>query len=153
MLTSRQKLVSAVLHLLTCDSFQNHKPAAYGIVLIGLASLLYGTITSLYGAIVASMIYFAFVGAAAVIYAIRHHDLGNKIESALLTGGLLQVLVFSYLTYEFFAYPNVWGGNPLAYGYVAATFILGVLIYFISKSVHARKGNDISLAFKEIPPE
>ena len=52
------------------------------VALIGLASFLYGTISSLYGAVVAAMIYFAFVGLAAVIYAIRHEKAGKKVSSS-----------------------------------------------------------------------
>ncbi|MGH2639153.1 MAG: APC family permease [Rhabdochlamydiaceae bacterium] len=122
------------------------------VALIGLASFLYGTISSLYGAVVASMIYFAFVGAAAIIYGIRHES-KKKSKMTLVIAGLLQVLVFSYLAYEFFAYPSVWGGNPLAYGYIAATFIAGSLLFLVSRKRHLRKGIDVSLAFKEIPPE
>lgn len=121
------------------------------IVLIGLASFLYGTISSLYGAIVAAMIYFAFVGLAAVVYAIRHEKESKRFVLAI--AGTLQVIVFGYLTYEFFAYHNVWGGNSLAYGYIICTFIAGVIIYVISRRMHAKKGLDISLAFKEIPPD
>lgn len=121
------------------------------VVLIGLASFLYGTISSLYGAIVAAMIYFAFVGLAAVVYAIRHEKQSKKL--ILAVAGALQILVFGYLTYEFFAYHDVWGGNPLAYGYIICTFVAGVLIYGFSKRMHLRKGLDISLAFKEIPPD
>ena len=122
------------------------------VVLIGLASFLYGTISSLYGAVVASMIYFAFVGAAAMVYALRNEKKG-RAKLVLAIAGLLQILVFSYLTYEFFAFPSVWGGNPLAYGYIAATFVVGIIIYFVSKRTHSNKGIDISIAFKEIPPE
>ena len=122
------------------------------VVLIGLASFLYGTISSLDGAVVASMIYFAFVGAAAMVYALRNEKKGDA-KLVLAIAGLLQILVFSYLTYEFFAFPSVWGGNPLAYGYIAATFVVGIIIYFVSKRTHSNKGIDISIAFKEIPPE
>ncbi len=122
------------------------------IALIGLASFLYRTIMSLYGAIVASMIYFAFVGLAAIVYAVRREPPGTA-RSALMIAGLLQILVFAYLTYEFFAYPDVWGGNLLAYGYVAATFVAGIIIYVVSRKRHATRGLDLSLAFKEIPPE
>jgi amino acid transporter len=121
------------------------------VLLIGLASFLYGTISSLYGAVVAAMIYFAFVGVAAILYSLRH-ERGSR-KSVLLIAGLLQAIVFAYLAYEFFAYPSVWGGNPLAYGYVATTFVAGSAIYFVSKRRHARRGIDISLSFKEIPPE
>ncbi len=122
------------------------------IALIGLASFLYGTISSLYGAVVASMIYFAFVGLAAIIYAIRREPAGSA-KSVLMIAGFLQVLVFGYLTYEFFAYPDVWGGNQLAYGYVGATFVAGIIIYLVSKKRQASRGSDLSLAFKEIPPD
>ncbi len=122
------------------------------VVLIGLASFLYGTISSLYGAVVASMIYFAFVGAAAVIYAVRREPPG-RTRLLLVIAGLLQVLVFVYLTYEFFAYPLIWGGNKLAYGYIAVTFVAGIIIYLVSKKRQANKGIDLSLTFKEIPPE
>ncbi len=122
------------------------------VALIGLASFLYGTMSSLYGAVVASMIYFAFVGLAAFVYAISKEQT-PRTKLTLAIAGLLQIMVFVYLTYEFFAYPKVWGGNPLAYGYIVAIFMAGVAIYFISKKSHAVKGIDISLSFKEIPPE
>lgn len=121
------------------------------VALIGLASFLYGTISSLYGAVVAAMIYFAFVGLAAVIYAFRNEK--SKRKLTLVIAGVLQVLVFGFLVYEFFAYHDVYGGNVLAYGYIVATFVAGALIYTFSKRAHKRKGIDISLAFKAIPPE
>lgn len=121
------------------------------VLLIGLASFLYGTISSLYGAVVASMIYFAFVGLAAVIYAFRNEKSTRK--ATLAVAGVLQVIVFGFLVYEFFAYHDIWGGNILAYGYIVATLIAGTLIYSVSKRMHKRKGIDIALAFKEIPPE
>ncbi len=122
------------------------------VALIGLASVLYGTISSLYGAVAASMIYFAFVGLGAVVYALRHEK-HPRSRFTLVIAGVLQVLVFAYLTYEFFAYPLVWGGNELAYGYIAASFAAGVVIYAVSKLRNRSRGLDISLAYKEIPPE
>jgi amino acid transporter len=121
------------------------------VILIGLAAFLYGTISSLYGAVMASMIYFAFVGFGAVIYALRNEKGGSRI--LLAVAGLLQTVVFVYLTYEFLAYPRIWGGNTLAYGYITVTFILGSVIYLISKRKHEKDGLSIDLAFKEIPPE
>lgn len=121
------------------------------VALIGLASFLYGTISSLYGAIVAAMIYFAFVGLAAVVYAVRNEKKGTRL--ILAVAGVLQILVFVYLTYEFFAYYQVWGGNSLAYGYIICTFVAGASLYMYSKRAHLKKRIDISLAFKEIPPD
>jgi amino acid transporter len=121
------------------------------IALIAGATMLYGPFSSLYGAVVAAMIYFAFIGLAAVIYAIKH-DRGSS-RTTLAVAGILMVGVFSYITYQFFAYSSIWGGNYLAYGYVAASFVAGVVLYSLSKWSNAKKGIDISLAFKEIPPE
>lgn len=61
-------------------------------------------------------------------------------------------IVFAYITYQFLAFPNIWGGNPIAYGWVAGSFILGIIIYAVSKSYYSKRGIDISLAYKELPP-
>lgn len=124
---------------------------AVTVVLIGLAAFLYGTISSLYGVLVASMAYFALVGVGAVVYAFTKEKGWTKV--LLATAGVLQTLVFAYLTYGFLEYPNIWGGNSLAYGYIAVSLVLSVVIYGVASYVRAREGMSISLAFKEIPPE
>jgi len=121
------------------------------VALIGLAAFLYGTLSSLYGAVMASMIYFAFVGSAAVTYGVKKERGGAR--TTLIVAGTLQTLVFLYLTYEFLAYPTIWGGNALAYGYIIATFVLGTLIYAYRKVESRTRSFNIDLAFKEIPPE
>ncbi|HYB04918.1 MAG TPA: hypothetical protein VED17_10665 [Nitrososphaerales archaeon] len=52
-----------------------------------------------------------------------------------------------------FANGVVWCGNDIAYGYVVASFVLGTVIYLASKGYHASRGIDISLAYREFPPE
>jgi amino acid transporter len=121
------------------------------IALIGLASYFYGTLSSLYGAIMASMIYFVVVGLAAAAYAYRHERGG--IKGLLIVSGVLSAAVFIFLTYEFLAYPGVWGGNGLAYGYIIVSVVLGAVIFQASRYFHNKKGIDISLAYTEIPPE
>jgi amino acid transporter len=123
----------------------------FAAVLIAGASFLYGTFVSLYGTIVGPMIYFMFVGIAAVIYAMKNEK--GRTKAILATCGALSALVFLWLTAEFLLYPGIWGGNSLAYGFLVVTAIGGAIIYTISKTYHARKGIDISLAFKQIPPE
>lgn len=97
------------------------------------------------------MIYFAFVGVAATIYAVKNERGGSKV--LLAVAGVLQSLVFAYLTYQFLTYPRIWGGNALAYGYIAVTFVVGALLYVITKVRLRNEGLNISFAFKEIPPE
>lgn len=119
--------------------------------LVGGASFLYGTFVSLYGTIVGPMIYFAFVGVAAVIHGIKRE--AGRTKLVLVICGVLSAIVFFWLTAEFLLYPAIWGGNPLAYGFLVGSVILGVIIYYGSKTYHARRGIDISLAFKQLPPE
>lgn len=124
---------------------------AVTILLIAGAAFLYGPFSSLYGAVVAAMIYFAFIGLAALVYAIRY--LRGSEKAVLSIAGILMSIVFAYITYQFLAYPNIWGGNALAYGYVVLSFIAGIVLYELSKYRNAKKGINIELAFKEIPPE
>ncbi len=121
------------------------------IFLIGGASFLYGTLSSLFGAVLASMIYFIVIGLAAATYAVRREK--GQAKAVLMVAGILMAIVFAYISYLFLAYPAVWGGNTFAYGYVAVSFVLGLVIYLASKMYHSKKGIDITLAYKEIPPE
>ncbi len=121
------------------------------IFLIGGAAFLYGPLSTLFGAVVASMIYFIVIGLAATTYALRKEK--GMPKTILALAGISMAVVFAYITYLFLANPSVWGGNIFAYGYVAITFVLGMAIYLGSKMYHSRRGIDITLAYKEIPPE
>ena len=120
------------------------------VVLIGLASYFYGTLVSLYGAVIAAMIYFFFIGIAAVRYAMKNEK--GQSKAILSICGILMAIVFGYITFQFLAYSSIWGGNPIAYGYAGGSFIAGLIIYVWSKSYHAKRGIDITLAYKELPP-
>lgn len=119
--------------------------------LIGSAAFVYGTLSSLFGNVAAAMIYFIVIGLAASAYALKKEKGTSK--GLLFVSGILMAAVFVYITYLFLANGSVWGGNEIAYGYVAASFILGAVIYAISKRYHASRGIDITLAYREIPPE
>jgi amino acid transporter len=124
------------------------------IIILGLvagASFLYGTFVSLYGTIVGPMIYFMFVGVAAVVHGVKRET--GRTKLILVTCGVLSAIVFFWLTSEFLLYPAIWGGNWLAYGFLVGSAVLGVVLYIGSKMYNARRGIDISLAFKQIPPE
>ncbi|HYB67130.1 MAG TPA: amino acid permease [Candidatus Acidoferrales bacterium] len=120
------------------------------LLLIGLASFFYGTLVALYGAVIASMIYFFFIGIAALRYALKNEKGTSK--GILATAGLLMAIVFAYITYQFLAYASIWGGTTLGYAWAFGSFIVGVIIYFVSKSYYGKRGIDITLAYKELPP-
>jgi amino acid transporter len=121
------------------------------LVLMGAAAYLYGTIVSLYGVVVATMAYFVVVGLAGIVFALRNER--GQAKSVLAACGLITAGVFAYMTYLFFAYPAIWVGNSLAYGFAAGGLIFSVAVYTLSKYYNKKKGIDISLVFKEIPPE
>jgi len=130
------------------------------IALIGLASYFYGGLSALLAGVVAAMIYFIFVGLAGAVYGVRKEKGGSRIT--LVVSGILMALVFMYITYQFFANPTIWGtattsfgipGYDFVYLYVLGSFVAGVVIYLASRRYHLKKGIDISLAYKEIPPE
>jgi amino acid transporter len=122
--------------------------------LIAAAGILYQTFTALYGTEVGPLTYLALVGIAAVIIAMRSKELSNRVRIALAISGVLQFLVFLYLDYEFLAYPQIWGGNWLAYGVIMGAFVLGVVAYVVSRIINLRRyGIDISVSYIEIPPE
>jgi amino acid transporter len=127
------------------------------VTLIGLATYYSSTFFALFGAILASMIYFVFVGLAAATYAFRKEKGGSQILLGL--AGILSALVFGFVAYQYLTSPTfnifVAGGSAswLSETYLVVTLIAGALIYMASKMYHKKKGIDIDLNYKELPPE
>jgi amino acid transporter len=130
------------------------------VSLVGAVSFLYGSLQVLFAAVIAAMIYFAFIGVTAIIQGQRHEK--GTTKSILMICGALMAIVFAYITYQFLASPTIWGtaatvdgipGYYLAYAYVVGSFVAGLLLYYGSKWYNGKRGIDISLAYKEIPPE
>ena len=125
--------------------------------LVGFAAFAYslqggiGGADALFGAILASMVYFVFVGLAAAIHGVRKEKGGTK--GLLVLAGILNVFVFGYLSYQFLSYPDVWSLKPLTYYFIIASVVVGALIYWGSHRYNKKRGIDISLAYKELPPE
>lgn len=127
---------------------------------VAVGSVLYGGFKSLYGVVIASMIYFVFVGVAAVLHAMRKEKGSAKV--VLSVSGALMAGAFVFVVYEFLANPTVWGtgatvmgipGYSFAYLYVALSFLLGLGLYTFSKRTHGREGLNIDQAYEEIPPD
>ena len=121
------------------------------VTLVGIAAFYYGTVSALFGAIVAAMIYFIFIGLTATVHALKKETGSARV--ILGVAGLLNIVVFGYVASEFVANPTVWSLNTMTYGFVIFSFLFGAAIYLCSKTYYKRKGIDISLAYKEIPPE
>ena len=128
--------------------------------LVGAVSFLYGTLQALYAGVVAAMIYFVFIGLTAIQHGSKNEKGRNR--TLLIVCGALMSVVFAYITYQFLASPALWGtsavingvpGYDYAYAYVVASFVAGLLLYYGCKSYYGKKGIDVTLAYKEIPPE
>jgi amino acid transporter len=119
--------------------------------LIGLATFFYQSFSALFSAIIASMIYFVFIGLAAAAYAFRKERGGSRI--LLGVAGILSAGVFAFISYQYLTSPTFAFFNTLNETYLIGTLVGGAVIYLISKQYHKAKGIDISLNYKEIPPE
>ncbi|MGA1976214.1 MAG: hypothetical protein ABSG92_11335, partial [Conexivisphaerales archaeon] len=96
----------------------------------------------------------------AVVHAVRNEK--GLSKGLLAVCGALMAGVFVFIVYQFLANPTIWGtaatafgirGYEFAYLYVAVSFLLGIGIYLWSRRAHKKKGIDIGLAYKEIPPD
>lgn len=125
--------------------------------LVGFAAFAYslqggiGGADALFGAILASMVYFIFVGLSAAIHGLKKEK--GITKAALAIAGILNVFVFGFLSYQFLQYPDVWSLKPLTYYFIIGSVIAGALIYWGSHRYNKKRGIDISLAYKELPPE
>lgn len=121
------------------------------VTLIGITAYYFGSISGIFGAIIASMIYFMFVGLAAMVHAFRKESGSSK---AILTlAGFLNIIVFGFVAYQFLSNPGFTGLNNVTYVYVISTLVAGAIIYQLSRWYHKKRGMDISLNYKELPPE
>ena len=121
------------------------------VVLVALTAYFFANISGIFGAIVAGMSYFVFVGLAAATHAIRKES--GSAKAILAAAGILDAIVFGFITYQFLANPGFTGLNNVTYVYVIGTFVAGALIYQASRWYHKKRGIDISLNYKELPPE
>jgi amino acid transporter len=123
----------------------------FTITLIGLATYFYGTVSALFGAITGSMIYFIFVGIAAMLHGIRNESGNGKL--LLVLAGLGNVIVFAFVTWEFVSNASTWGINLLSGGFNVFSLVLGAGLWLGARQYLRRRGLDLSMAYKELPPE
>jgi len=121
------------------------------VILIGITAYYFGSISGIFGAIIASMVYFMFVGLAAVVHAARKETGSSKVF--LMLAGVLNIIVFGFVAYQFLAAPTFTGINTVTAIYSIGTLVAGALIYLGSRWYHNKRGMNIDLNYKELPPE
>lgn len=97
-------------------------------------------------------LWFAFIGITAIAYAWKKKaDL--KSASTLLTlCGVIIAGFFAYVTYQCLALPY-YGINTASWTLILFVWILGAIAYPLAKLYFKKQGLDMSLVFKELPPE
>ncbi len=121
------------------------------VALIGITAYYFGTISGIFGAIIASMIYFMFVGLTAVVHAARKET--GLSKALLMLAGAMNIVVFGFISYQFLANPGFTGINSVTAVYSIGTLLAGALIYLASRWYHGKRGMNIDLNYKELPPE
>jgi len=109
--------------------------------------------SSLYGTIILGSLYFLVVGIAGFVHSIRFN------VKSLLLPALVVIGYFGYLTYISATNPDFGfvGSNglpnPITLTFVIGTIVFSVAVYIVSLLYNRRKGIDLGIIYKEIPPE
>jgi amino acid transporter len=125
--------------------------------LIGLAAYFYTTqgigagTNPLFGGILASMLYFMVVGLAAIMHALKKER--GMLKGVIATAGLLNIIVFGFISWEFLTNQSVWAINSLTLTFLFGTFVVACLLFYGSYRYNKSRGIDITLAYKELPPD
>ena len=123
------------------------------IILVAATAFFYGPLSALSTTAIGPMVFFMFVGIASVLYGIRRKSEKNSVRYPLIIAGILSAIIFAFVSYQFVTLPSIYGGNLLSYAFLLGSFVGGLLIYMASKRYLKKQGLDLSLIFKEIPPE
>jgi amino acid transporter len=127
------------------------------VVLVGYAAYNYTTsdigagTNPLFGAILASMIYFMIVGVAAIVHGVKKETGILKVIMPL--AGVGNILAFGFIAYQFLSYQAMWSINSFTLSWLLGCLALGVVLFVGSYYYHKGRGVNINLAYKEIPPE
>jgi amino acid transporter len=151
-------------------SERTHTPlVAIGIAfVISLASLfvqtIYGVVGAASFAVLAELVGYFLVALAAVFfpYLPKTQQVYRASPARMEVGGVPLISVMGVISCVVLAIMGVQFWADPSY-FIAASFwprvavvvlpIVAVVIYFVAYYVHKARGEDISLAFKEIPPE
>ncbi len=138
-----------------------------GIVTVMLAWSVWSTDFNTWLAlgVLAGVVCIVIVAIAAMLFPRRRPDLYAASPANLKLGGIpvlyivapLAILVMAFLTWSVLTY------LPLALGsadntwwvpaFFGAIIVIGLAVYFIAKAVRSSQGIDITLVYKELPPE
>lgn len=112
----------------------------------------YLTWFSIFSTSALGMVFFAFMGVTAIVYALKKKDALRGSAPALVVSGAVVTVFFLYVAYLFLT-DTVYLVKDINWAIIIPLWILGALLYPISRAYYKRKNLDLSLVFKELPPE
>jgi APA family basic amino acid/polyamine antiporter len=138
-----------------------------GIVTVMLAWSVWSTDFNTWLAlgVLAGVVCIVIVAVAAMLFPSRRPDLYAASPANLKLGGIpvlyivapLAIIVMVFLTWSVLTYMPLALGSPANTWWVPAFFgaiiVIGLAVYYIAKAVRAGQGIDITLVYKELPPE
>ena len=74
-------------------------------------------------------------------------------KPVLALAGIGNILVFGFISYQFLTYQSMWSINWFTLSWLVGCLVLGIALFAGSYYYHKGRGVDITLAYKEIPPE
>jgi amino acid transporter len=110
-------------------------------------------------------LFFACMGITAIVYGYKKRAELRRVAAGMIISGIVVLGFFGYLTAvllnpnlpspeSFYYGAYTYAGNPyFTVEVMAALWIIGFLLYPISKAYFKRKDIDVNLVFKELPPE
>ncbi|BDC18892.1 APC family permease [Acidianus sp. HS-5] len=108
--------------------------------------------SALYGAIVIGMIYFLVVSITGIIHGLK--EMKALVPIAGFSAGYFIFLTYEAVTNPAFSFVTSSGAvNPITLAFVIGSFVVGGIIYTIAWYTNKNKGIDMSLVYKEIPPD
>lgn len=82
---------------------------------------------------------------------VRRKILGVPIITLLGVGNLILFSLILYSSFDTPAFSGPTGNRAIAF--VVGIYVVGVILYYISRAVQRQRGVDLDLLYKEIPPE
>ncbi|BCU70318.1 APC family permease [Stygiolobus caldivivus] len=149
-----------VLPSLFASVSKNGSPVYTHLLDLGLVTFFLGVIfflgsqnaLALYGATVLGALYFLVVSIAGLI-----HGLRNRV-TVLVPASIVSIGYFTYLTYvsatnSDFGFMTSNGIDFITLVFVLGTLVGSAIVYVVSYLYNQKKGVDLNLIYKEIPPE
>ncbi len=149
---------------------RTHAPWVAAILIVAIAVVLLAlyVFTSFFTIVVNYIVIFSvafwFASFAAILLPYRRRDLfeqapesvrrkilGIPVITLLGVGNLILFTLILIASFDTPAFSGPTGNRAIAF--VVGIYVVGFLLYFVSRAVQRRRGVDLDLLYKEIPPE